>query len=274
MSKKECLNRFFKKLFELLFTGVILAVVASLLTTSIMNKNEQKKEQQRQISDISNIFIGCSSDWMNEHFGSPQFTAHKENYTLCAYISDYFVIQIAFDQGNSAKAYLITELESYNDSIVINDSTKVFSDEISLCDTPYYDLPSRPISTFGFVSNGNVRALYAEEYYYMGGGNYYTYYYATLDFGKTGGDVLDFIKELDLLNDEDVDDEVPREIINGYAIKNRTSFCPNTYGVADRELTNTTDVYSLLFDYNWFNSIQIRNKYHDTSSLFEELRHD
>lgn len=270
MEEKKPVKNFFKKLLDLSFTGIVLAVVASLLTTFIMNKIQLKNEQERQISDISNIYIGCNIDWMNEHFGAPQFTAQKDDYTLCAYISDYFVVQVAFDKGNSAKAYLITELESYNDDFIVNDSTMAVSKELSLSKTSFYDLQGAPLSTYGIVSNGNARAIYAEEYYYMGGGNYYNYYYAALDFGKTHMDVFDFIKNFNMQPNKDVDDEVTAEKINYYTLKDRHAVCPNTYGVADLELINSTDIYSLLFNYDWFNSIQIRNKYHDTTSLFEE----
>lgn len=141
--------------------------------------------------------------------------------------------------------------------------------QVSLCNTSYYDLPNAPISAFGFVSNGNVRALYSEEYYSNGGGNYYSYYFASFDFGKTRGDVLSFIREFCLEGENNADDELPREISKGNILKNRRISCPNTYGVSD---LNASETCELLLNYDWFNSMQLRNRYHDTASLFEDIQ--
>ena len=269
MKENKRLTYLFHRLLEALFSGIVLAVVASLLTTSIMENEQQKNAQERLILDIPKIYIGCNMDWMNEHFGIPQFTGEKNDYTLCAYISEYFVIQAAFDKSGSIKAYFVTQLESYSDIFSVNDYTRLSSDEVSLCNTSYYDLPNAPISAFGFVSNGNVRALYSEEYYSNGGGNYYSYYFASFDFGKTRGDVLSFIREFCLEGENNADDELPREISKGNILKNRRISCPNTYGVSD---LNASETCELLLNYDWFNSMQLRNRYHDTASLFEDIQ--
>lgn len=269
MKASNRLASLFHRLLEALFSGIVLAVVASLLTTSIVENKQQKNEQERLILDIPNIYIGCNMEWMNEHFGIPQFTGEKDDYTLCAYVSEYFVIQAAFDKSGSAKAFFVTQLESYSDIFSVNDYTKMSSEGVSLCNTSYHDLPNAPMSTFGFVSNGNVRALYAEEYFSNGGGNYYSYYFASFDFGKTGGDVLAFIREFCFEDENSADDEVPREISKGNVLENRRISCPNTYGVSD---LNASETCELLLNYDWFNSMQIRNKYHDTASLFEYIQ--
>ena len=99
MKASNRLASLFHRLLEALFSGIVLAVVASLLTTSIVENKQQKNEQERLILDIPNIYIGCNMEWMNEHFGIPQFTGEKDDYTLCAYVSEYFVIQAAFDKS-------------------------------------------------------------------------------------------------------------------------------------------------------------------------------
>lgn len=251
------INNFKKILYksiELVFTGIIFAVVASLLTTYILENIQEKRMQEAYLKNISNIYIGCNKLWVDESFGSPQFVSEKEGYLLCAYISDFSVVQLVFDQALSAQAYLITSLDNKEKlQIEIEDTT--FNDEqsIKLGNFSYYDFPSSPESIYGFVTNGNARVFYSEKYYFTSSGNYYNYYIASFDFGSR----QDFLRNIILPSrDEYIDDEVNIDINEGVQIiGDRHNSYPNTYGVS-----NINNIEELLFGYDWFNSQQLRNK--------------
>ena len=256
------------KLLEWAVTGIIFAIAASILSSIIMMHIEGKNKIKEQLNNLSEIYIGCNKEWVDEHFGAPQFSGQKGEYTLCAYISDSFVIQMAFDEAESAQAYLITALNSKeNIKWKIDDST--FSNALlgtnnglTLGDFSYYDFPGRPMNVFGFVSNGNARCFYSESYYFMSGGNYYNYYIATFDFGKIDGGIEDLLRQFVI--SEDIDDEVNSQFHNNAGIQiigDRKGNCPNTYGVS----AIGTDISELLFTYDWFNSQQLRNRLNDVN---------
>lgn len=177
---------------------------------------------------------------------------------MCAYVSDYFVIQIAFDQAYSAQAYLITALENDEDlRIEIEDTTHYSKslNDIVLGNISCYDFPGSPVSIYGFVSNGNARAFYSETYYYRSVGNYYEYHIASFDFGDLSGPLKKFFEQFQFAV-EYIDDEVTPEQIRGVQIiTDRKNNYPNTYGVS-----NGVDIEALLFTYDWFNSQQLRNR--------------
>ena len=254
IKNKDRIMSFLIKVVELFFTGVVFAVIASLLTTEIIDKKESEKIARAQFDGLSKIYIGCNKQWADDTFGTPQFVGNKGEYLLCAYISDSYVIQMAFDKANSAQAYLITTL--HNDSnikIEINDETLWLDEDYILGEFSYYDFPGKPINVFGFVTNGNGRVLYMESYYFMGGGNYYDYYIGFLDFGEL---INDKWPDIDII-DGDIDDEVTADkSLRMFAITNRSDNYPNSYGVSALGM----DIYEILFSYDWFNSQQIRNR--------------
>ncbi len=240
------------KIAEMVLSGVIFAICASLLTTYILSGQEKRSKINEQLRNISNIYIGCNKEWADEKFGTPQFTGNSDGYNICAYISDFYVLQFAFDENNSARAYLITALEN-DKNTKIEIAEKTLREKFVLGDFSYYDFVGSPMSVEGFVSNGSARMMYSELYYFNGGGAYYEYYLASLDFG-IGVDKL----KIELLNEnEDVDDEVTAEKNKGAQIvTNRKQAKPNSFGVADK-----TDTMKLLLDYSQFNSQQLRNDY-------------
>ena len=180
-----------------LITGVVFAVIATLLSTWIMNRAEKKRRIDEQLDNLSKVYIGCNKQWADEKFGVPQFSGTYEDYTLCAYVSDYYVLQMAFDEGMAARSYLITALHnSENVHITIRDMTLNNHINITLGETSYYDFPGSPQSVRGFVSNGNARAGYYEHYYLCGFGNYYNYYIASLDYGELNGSLREFLREI------------------------------------------------------------------------------
>lgn len=251
------------KILEWVVTGVVFAIVASILSSVIMTHIEEKNKINEQLRDLSNIFIGCNKVWVDEHFGSPQFSGQKDEYTLCAYISDYYVIQMAFNKAESAQAYLITALNNKeNVKITFDDLTLKHmvvdpTNVLTLGDFSYYDFADKPMSVFGFVSTGNARAFYSESYYFWSGGNYYDYYIATFDFGKIDGGIEDLLSQFVMA--EDIDDEVNSELNNNMGLQiigDRKNNCPNTYGVS----AIGADISELLFTYDWFNSQQLRNR--------------
>ena len=248
---------FLKKTSELVLTGIVFAVAASLLTTWIQEKQDAKENITSQLTNLSNVYIGCNKQWMDETFGSPQFSGQKDEYLLCAYISDYYVLQVVFDQAQAAQAYLITALNnSENVDIQIVDSTWRVSDVITLGETSYYDFPGQPTRVLGYISIGNARAFYGEAYNFMSTGNYYTYYIASFDYGKLPGTVENFLNCFDIVPHYDVDEEVSFKIVQGInIIPDRKNNYPNTYGVSMYDA-----VGDLLFSYDWFNSQQLRNK--------------
>ena len=256
------------KLLEWVVTGIVFAIAASILSSIIMMRMEEKNKITEQLNNLSEIYIGCNKEWVDEQFGSPQFTGQKEGYTLCAYISDFFVIQMAFNEAESAQAYLITALNSEkNIKWKIDDSTFTTAllgtnKGLTLGDFSYYDFPSKPTSVFGFVSNGNTRIFYSESYYFMSGGNYYNYHIATFDFGKIDGGIEDLLNQFVIA--DDIDDEVNSQFQNNTGIQiigDRKGNCPNTYGVS----VMGTDISELLFTYDWFNSQQLRNRLNDVN---------
>lgn len=255
--RKNKIKRLVEKVVELTVTGIVFAVVASLLTTAIIEKRDEERKIQTQLEKLSNVYIGCNKQWADEAFGAPQFTGQKDDYLLCAYISEHYVLQIVFDQAQAAQAYLITSLDNPDRiSVPITDDTLYKTETFILGEISYYDFPGSPISVFGFTSNGNARALYAESYYYRAGGNYYNYYIGSFDYGKTPGSIEDFLAVFDMpLND--IDDEVSIEHNMGVQIiTDRKNNYPNTYGVSNTDI----ELYNLLFTYDWFNSQQLRNK--------------
>lgn len=251
---RNIVNKFKKLLYksiELIFTGIIFAVAASLLSTYILENIQEKRMQESHLNNISNIYIGCNKLWVDESFGSPQFVSEKEGYILCAYTSDFFVIQFVFDQALSAQGYLITSLENTEKlKIEIKDATFYDEQNIVLGDFSYYDFPGSPISVYGFVTNGIARTFYSEKYYFADVGNYYNYYIASFDFGQ------DTIREFAWPSeDEFIDDEVNIKMNTGYEIiTDRHNNFPNTYGVS--KINNIEE----LLGYGWFNSVQLRNK--------------
>ncbi len=249
------------KALDWLITGIIFAVVATILSSIIMTKHERRVIAKQQLSDISNIYIGSNREWLNEHFGVPQFVGYYDKFTFCAYILDYFAIQVAFDEADAAQAYLITALETdsgtSSNKWAIKDATFNSTAHLILGDFSYYDFPSKPESVFGWISNGTARALYTEMYYFMSSGNYYEYYIASLDFGKLDGSIEDFLAEFGMPQG-DIDDEVDSNRNLGIqVIVDRKKSKPNTYGVSTQESVN---IMQMLLSYDWFNSKQLRNK--------------
>lgn len=255
---KPKLKKVIFKLVELSISGIIFAVAASLLTANIIDRKEQQRVINNQINDLSNIYIGCNKQWVDQAFGYPQFIGQKEDYLLCAYVSNYFVLQIAYDPAQSTQAYLITLLDNPEKiNLQINDGTLRTANGFILGEFSYYDFPGTPESVCGFVSNGNARAFYSESYYFMSGGNYYNYHIASFDYGKIGKNIQGFISNLILPGDEPVDDEVMSSQNCGLQIiKDRKNSYPNSYGVSNQNV----DISNLLFSYDWFNSQQLRNR--------------
>lgn len=247
------------KIAEMILTGIIFAIIASLLTANIVEERGLRREINTQLKNLSNVYIGCNKQWADEAFGAPQFVGQKEDYQLCAYVNDYFVLQIAYDQAQAAKAYMITALDNSDGiDVLVSDSTWDNVNGITLGELSYYDFPGVPESVFGFVSNGNARAFYGESYYFMSSGNYYEYYIASFDYGKQGKNAQDFISDLTFPDEEPVDDEVKDSQICTYSLilKDRKRNYPNSYGVSTPDI----DMSNLLFSYDWFNSQQLRNK--------------
>lgn len=237
------------RIVESIITGIVFAVIASLLTSNIISYNERKNKIEQQINSLSNLYIGCNKQWADEQFGAPQFSCNKQNYLFCAYVSDYFVVQFVFDEAQSAQGYLITALKNdENVNIEIDDKTMCYPRKIVLGDISFYDFPTAPMSVYGFVSNGTGRALYAEKYNFTSAGNYYDYYIASLDFGKMNTTFQDFLAAFNMPNGV-IDDEVHSNMNNGVQIiTNRKRFSPNTYGVS------TIDLTDILLTYDWFDS--------------------
>lgn len=255
--RKNKIKGFLEKVVEFIITGIVFAVIASLLTTAIIKKWDAEQKINDQLDNLSNVYIGCNKQWADEAFGAPQFTGQKDEYLLCAYISDYYVLQMVFDEAQAAQAYLITALDnSEGVDILITDTTLHNPESFVLGDISFYDFRGIPMAVFGFVSQGTARALYSEVYHFNSFGNYYNYYIASFDYGKTPGDIEDFLASFSIPQN-DIDDEVSAEHNCGVQIiTDRRNNCPNTYGVAITEL----DLFDVLCSYDWFNSMQLRNK--------------
>ena len=252
-------KRILKHFMDSFLVGVVFAVISSLLITHIQENIQINREIRKQESNLSNIYIGCNKSWVDENFGTPQFIHIKDGYLVCAYISEYYALQIAFDEAESACAYLVTALKiDDNFKIKIDDFTfadrKNFSNLV-LGEFTYYDFPEKPMSVWGFVTNGSGRYMYSERYYFISNGGYYDYYLASLDYGTC----LENAEFAFFDEREDIDDEVSAEMISGLQLTNRSEACPNSYGVSDVD-SETFD--KLLLNYSWFNSQQLRNKYH------------
>lgn len=260
------LKPYLKKAAGPVTTGLIFAIAASIMSSCIMRDWEAERQIEEQLDNLSRLYIGCSKEWLNDSFGTPQFSGQKNDFSLYAYVTKHFLVQVALDESNAARAYLITALET-DDPInwEINDKTiQTMLDnrslKLSLGNFSYSDFSESPEKVFGFVSNGNSRALYAEYYYFMAWGNYYDYYLASLDFGKTGKTIEGFIREFGMPEDH------PFPYYSDYCqiIEDRSNNCPNSYGVSDG-----VDVTDLFFTYDWFNSDQLRNQSHPSEPYIE-----
>lgn len=261
MKIKELGKKILSKLPEAIINGIIFAVIASLITTVILNYTTRQKELKTRLNNISNIYIGCNKSWVDQSFGEPQFLSKKDNLYLCAYISEYYVIQVAFDKDESAQAYLITALDNDDGTkISINDKTLYNNESLTLGEFTFYNFPSSPMKTYGFASNGSGRYLYGESYYLNSKGAYYDYHIATLDYGI----MADETNVTDTKNNNQIiiDDEIKSDVRHGnLSVTNRKDCYPNSYGVS----TMNFDMDQTLFNYSWFNSQQLRNKYYDSN---------
>lgn len=247
-------RKFIKRLIAVFLTGVIFLLTASFVLDTV----EEKRQIKAQLENISNVYIGCNKDWADEAFGTPEFIGNKDEYTLCAYVTDYYVLQIAYDNAGSACGYLITALENEDNlKIKIEDDTYINREEEkgwTLGELTYYDFPGQPVNVSGFVSNGSGRIMYSEHYYFASSGGYYDYYLATLDYG-IGLNESDMAY---LAERKDIDDEVSADMIDGLQVINRKNCGPNSYGVSNLDHETFS---KLLLDYSWFNSQQLRNRY-------------
>ena len=233
--------------------GIILAGITTLATTAIINHSVKNNEIETQLKNISNIYIGCNKAWADESFGNPQFLHEEDGMLLCAYVSEYFVIQMAFDQSGSTQAYLITALDD-NTKIRIDDKTIYKNNPLVLGRFTFYDYPAAPSYVYGYFTNGTGRHLYSETYYSNFNGAYYTYHIASLDYGIG----IDDNEYEALYQGNEIDDEVYCALNTGNLfVTNRSAAHPNSYGVS----INGFDIEGTLFSYHWFNSQQLRNKY-------------
>ena len=242
---------------RLIFEGIIIAVIASVLATFIVEDISGRSKLNRMYKDVSQIYMGSGMEWMKEHFGVPNFVGSKDDYTLHAYISDYFIIQVAFDEEESVCGYLVTLIDKK--SVGRLNITGLMSFEkgnptkfdMVFGKISYYDIPSSPVEVRSFISQGVGRILYSECYYYGSSGNYNEYCFASLDFGKRDKQ-FDFIEYLSF-DDSEADEET--EGMRTAAcplLANRKKVSPNTYGVAEND-----GVFDVLLNYGWFDSMQL-----------------
>lgn len=250
------------KTVELLMTGIVFAVVASLLTQYISEQNTQRSLVEKRLTSISSIYIGCSKEWVDEQFGAPQFIGEIEGYTMCAYLSDFYLLQFAFNESFATEGYMVTSLENEENIQIEIKGVPVVLASTTLGEFSFYDFPGAPSSAYGFVTQGLGRALYAERYYFGNGGNYYEYYIASFDYGVFEGTLQDFIFSNQYIGIDEkiiIDDEVDSSIRTcSNMLNDRKNNCPNTYGVV--RALNYTTVEKLFFDYGWFNSLQLRDR--------------
>ena len=245
---KEILRHILSKLADFVFTGILCVIISSVITTSILENIEVKSQNNRHMALLSSISIGSNQSWIDENFGTPQFTANKGEYLLCAYTNDNFLLQVIYSD-HSVQGYLITAFEE--EKIVIRDLPYFFDDGIELGRFSFYDFPYAPISVTGFVSNGKSRSLYAETYYLAMHGNYLNYYIAFLDYGFWKG-----ASEWGFFEESAADDEMTVDQLSPNAsliLTNRKKSHPNTYGVSVYGL----DMEELLFSYDWFDSVKL-----------------
>ena len=93
---KERLHLFLMKSIDLIITGIVCAIISSLITTFILAEIEVNSKNKEKINSLSDICIGSNRDWVDQYFGTPQFSAEKGDYLLCAYTTDHFLLQIAY----------------------------------------------------------------------------------------------------------------------------------------------------------------------------------
>jgi hypothetical protein len=244
---KEKLRVFLIKSIDLIITGIVCAIISSLITTFILAEIEIKAENQQKINHLSSICIGSNREWVDQCFGTPQFSAEKEEYLLCAYTTDDFILQIAY-MNDSVQAYLVTAFKS-ND-VVIRDIPMFFKNGIKIGSFSFHDFPQSPTTVSGFISNGASRSMYYESYYLAMHGNYLDYHIACFDYGFLKGSPMWKIPD-----EERIDDEVSTDILSPNSaeiITNRRKCYPNTYGVS----AGGVDMENLLFSYDWFDSLK------------------
>jgi hypothetical protein len=249
---KETLNHVFAKLADLFFAGIICVIISSLITTGILENIEAKSQDNRRMALLSRISIGTNQSWVDENFGTPQFMANKDEYLLCVYTSDNFLLQVVYSD-HSVQGYLITAFEEGR--VEIEDLTSFFDDGIELGRFSFYDFPDAPISAMGFISNGASRALYAETYYLASQGNYLNYYIAYFDYGFAKGNSEWGFFEVSAADDEMTADQLSPNA--SLILTNRKKSYPNTYGASVFGL----DMEQLLFTYDWFDSVKLTAEY-------------
>ena len=238
--------------------GILLAV--SLLVSVIPMVGADTEEPRQESSELlDQISIGCNRVWMEQELGIPRFVGAKKGYRLCAYVTEDYVVQAAYDRADSLRAYLITALPGERTIVIQDDTFYPVREPVRLGLDSYYDYPGAPVQVWGYVSQGNNRGFYGEEYYPAGAGNYDTYYLASVDYGVLKDGLEAFLGQIQLGLSE-VDDEVGSEQIQlDQTLANRKSVCPNSYGVSDGK----ADIWELFGTYDWWNSQKLRNQVHE-----------
>lgn len=246
---QERLKRLSSTIIDFIITGVICAIVSTLISTAILNNIEMESQNKKRVSLLSYISIGTNREWVDQSFGTPQYSATQDEYDLCAYTSDDFLLQVVYDKSGSVQGYLVTAYEP--NKIKIDDLPKLFDNGVKIGSFSFYDFPHAPESVMGYFINGSGRVFYGETYYFASRGDYLAYHIAYVDYGFYKGTT-----SLGMFQETTPDEEITKDNISpnsGEIITNRKGFYPNTYGVSNigRKMEE------LLFKYGWFDSMKL-----------------
>lgn len=237
--------------------STVLATMLSTLFLSMISKAYTDYINQRELEkSIGSIYLGCNREWIDEKLGEATFTINHSDYIECVYISEIAAVRAFYGtETESCEAFFVTALSNRKiETLKLPGIYSHVTNGKSLGEYSYYDIQDKPLGIDGYVTNGDARIFYMEQYYY-GAGNYYEYYFCSMDYGaELSGSSF----ESNMVPADDVsyvDDEVQGDFSTPLVLVNRKQVKPNTYGMSYSEVS--TRIKELISDYRNFDSRQI-----------------
>jgi len=227
-----------------LLIGVISSVAATIIVNHSIRVNEEARFDKQRIDSLNNLSVGINKKWVDDKFGEPKYVRTVNGFALCAYVTDDYMLQVAFDEDDSLEGYLIT---------IINEKFKFMPNtprlfmgfnkavgEFSYADFSQDDAYDEALGSMA----ANGRRMYYEEYWGGAPGGYYYYYIASMDYGAN------FPCELTSRTNE------ADNYHGSVAITDRKQCYPNSIGVATRD-SGKFDMKNTLLTIGWFDSLNM-----------------
>lgn len=263
-ARRKFTNYIKNKQFDNLKSAIISTVIATLISTFLVSCISEYLREQREevalINSINSIYLGSNKDWVDNHLGPATFINEHDDFLECVYVSEIAAIRVFYDvKTSSCNAFFVTALNrKKSDVLGLPELYSYITGGKNLGEFSYHDIEGKPLQVYGYVTQGDARSFYMEDYYY-GAGNYYTYYFVSMDYGveRKNTSFASMLKPADTLSY--IDDEVnvsQNTEPNLLVISNRSEVYPNTYGMSFQPVSSRIE--ELISDYSGFDSRQIK----------------